>query len=384
MKLHQLALNVAGGAAAGAALLGAGVAWAGLAWPWAAFLGAVGLGAGVYLLVQQLVAARLAATRALLKRLRQFEFASLEEEERRQPPAPLRRADELDVLLAETRRTGRTLGEKVRELRKMENYRREFIGNVSHELKTPIFSIRGFAETLLEGALDDEGVRRSFVEKILHNADRLRHLARDLAEIARIETGELEMTVTPFPLAPLVEEVVASLGPAAEEKRQALQTRLPADLPRVEGDRERLRQVLTNLIDNAIKYTGRGGTVTVTARRVPNGGVKTSVIDDGVGIAPEDVERLTERFYRVDRSRSRAQGGTGLGLAIVKHILGAHDSKLTVASSPGEGSRFGFTLPAASSGHGSAEGEEERRAKSEGTSASGRREPREQAETAAP
>jgi two-component system phosphate regulon sensor histidine kinase PhoR len=384
MKLHQLALNVAGGAAAGAALLGAGVAWAGLAWPWAAFLGAVGLGAGVYLLVQQLVAARLVATRALLKRLRQFEFASLEEEERRQPPAPLRRADELDVLLAETRRTGRTLGEKVRELRKMENYRREFIGNVSHELKTPIFSIRGFAETLLEGALDDEGVRRSFVEKILHNADRLRHLARDLAEIARIETGELEMTVTPFPLAPLVEEVVASLGPAAEEKRQALQTRLPADLPRVEGDRERLRQVLTNLIDNAIKYTGRGGTVTVTARRVPNGGVKTSVIDDGVGIAPEDVERLTERFYRVDRSRSRAQGGTGLGLAIVKHILGAHDSKLTVASSPGEGSRFGFTLPAASSGHGSAEGEEERRAKGEGTSASGRREPRKQAETAAP
>lgn len=373
MTGHQLALKVAGGVAVAAALLSAGVAWTGLAWPWAALLGAALLGGGVYAFARRLVADRLAATRAVLRHLRQFEFEEAGEEA---PSAVPRRADELDVLLAETHRTGRTLGEKVRELRKMENYRREFIGNVSHELKTPIFSIRGFAETLLDGALDDEGVRRSFVEKIMRNADRLRHLARDLAEIARIETGELEMTVTPFPLAPLIEEVVESLEPAAEEKRQGLQTRLPSDLPRVEGDRERLRQVLTNLIDNAIKYTGRGGAVTVTARRVPSGGVKTSVTDDGVGIAPEDVERLTERFYRVDRSRSRAQGGTGLGLAIVKHILGAHDSELTVDSSLGEGSTFGFTLPAADERR---SGGEEERANGEGPSANGRRERMEKA-----
>jgi two-component system phosphate regulon sensor histidine kinase PhoR len=241
----------------------------------------------------------------------------------------------------------------MRELRKMENYRREFIGNVSHELKTPIFSIQGFAETLQGGALEDEDVRGSFVEKILHNADRLRHLARDLAEIARIETGELEMTVTTFPLGPLVEEVTESLGPVADEKEVALSERLPEGLPRVRGDRDRLRQVLSNLVDNAVKYNTEGGAVEVAARRMPGGDVKVYVVDDGVGVEPEHVERLTERFYRVDQSRSRRQGGTGLGLAIVKHILGAHGSKLSVSSSPGHGSTFGFVL-AAASGCGSA------------------------------
>ncbi|PSQ99187.1 MAG: histidine kinase [Bacteroidetes bacterium QS_9_68_14] len=392
MKTHFLALKVAGGVAVVAALLGAGVAGAGLAWPWAALLLAAGGGAGAYALVQRLVTRRLTATRSLLKHLRQFEFEEAEEDAR---PAP-RRADELDALLAETRRTGRTLGEKMRELRRMENYRREFIGDVSHELKTPIFSIRGFAETLLDGALEDESVRRSFVEKILRNADRLSHLARDLAEIARIETGALEMTVTPFALRPLVEEVVESMQPAAEEKRLHLHVAFPDDLPRVEGDRERLRQVLTNLVDNAIKYNERGGGVEVAARPVGEGTVKTEVIDNGVGVAPEDVERLTERFYRVDRSRSRSQGGTGLGLAIVKHILGAHGSELTIASTPGEGSTFGFTLPATSEkrgGEGAREterkvegenGRESERASGEEGPLGRRREPQGPAEKAVP
>jgi len=367
MSVHRLALKVALGVGGAAAVLTAGVSLTGAAWRWALPAGAA-LGGGAYVAVKQLVNGRLQATRALLRHLRQFEFEALgtgddddaqrdtlkREEARRAAPA-LRR-DEMDALLDEARRTGRVMAERVRELRKMENYRREFIGNVSHELKTPIFSIQGFAETLQGGAIEDEDVRGAFVEKILRNADRLRHLARDLAEIARIETGELEMTVTAFALGPLVEEVTESLGPVAAEKGVTLSERLPEGLPRVEGDRERLRQVLSNLVDNAVKYNREGGTAEVAARHMPDGSVKVNVVDDGVGVEPEHVERLTERFYRVDQSRSRRQGGTGLGLAIVKHILSAHGSELSVSSSPGRGSTFGFVLAAASSGSGSAGG----------------------------
>jgi two-component system phosphate regulon sensor histidine kinase PhoR len=367
MSVHRLALKVALGVGGAAAVLTAGVSLTGVAWGWALPAGAA-LGGGAYVAVKQLVNGRLQATRALLRHLRQFEFEALgtgdddgaqrdtlkREEARRAAPA-LRR-DEMDALLDEARRTGRVMAERVRELRKMENYRREFIGNVSHELKTPIFSIQGFAETLQGGAIEDEDVRGAFVEKILRNADRLRHLARDLAEIARIETGELEMTVTAFALGPLVEEVTESLGPVAAEKGVTLSECLPEGLPRVEGDRERLRQVLSNLVDNAVKYNREGGTAEVAARHMPGGSVKVNVVDDGVGVEPEHVERLTERFYRVDQSRSRRQGGTGLGLAIVKHILSAHGSELSVSSSPGRGSTFGFVLAAASSGSGSAGG----------------------------
>jgi two-component system phosphate regulon sensor histidine kinase PhoR len=367
MSVHRLALKVALGVGGAAAVLTAGASLTGAAWGWALPAGAA-LGGGAYVAVKQLVNGRLQATRALLRHLRQFEFEALgtgddddaqrdtlkREEARRAAPA-LRR-DEMDALLDEARRTGRVMAERVRELRKMENYRREFIGNVSHELKTPIFSIQGFAETLQGGAIEDEDVRGAFVEKILRNADRLRHLARDLAEIARIETGELEMTVTAFALGPLVEEVTESLGPVAAEKGVTLSERLPEGLPRVKGDRERLRQVLSNLVDNAVKYNREGGTAEVAARHMPGGSVKVNVVDDGVGVEPEHVERLTERFYRVDQSRSRRQGGTGLGLAIVKHILSAHGSELSVSSSPGRGSTFGFVLAAASSGSGSAGG----------------------------
>ncbi|PSQ81269.1 MAG: histidine kinase [Bacteroidetes bacterium QS_8_68_15] len=377
MALHRLSAKGALVVAGAAGLAWTGASLTGGAWGWAVPVAAA-LGAAAYVAARRLTGERLEAVRALLHRLRAFDFEGLGEDEdgggapSGDAPAAeyddddddrgsdddaradvsLRR-DEVDALLVEARRTGRVLADRMRELRKMENYRREFIGNVSHELKTPIFSIQGFAETLQGGALEDEDVRGSFVEKILHNADRLRHLARDLAEIARIETGELEMTVTTFPLGPLVEEVTESLGPVADEKEVALSERLPEGLPRVRGDRDRLRQVLSNLVDNAVKYNTEGGAVEVAARRMPGGDVKVYVVDDGVGVEPEHVERLTERFYRVDQSRSRQQGGTGLGLAIVKHILGAHGSKLSVSSSPGHGSTFGFVL-AAASGSGSA------------------------------
>ena len=308
---------------------------------WSVLGGALGVGVVVYAAAHRLLARRLRLAHATLRQIRRHQFANLE-------AAQLPRGDELNALIWQVYRTGQTLEKEIRELKKIENYRREFVSNVSHELKTPIFAVQGFSETLLDGALEDERVRRRFVEKILRNANRLNNLARDLSEIAHIETGMLQMTTAPFDVAQLAREVNESLEPAAAAKGVTLQHQLPADLPPVTGDRERIRQVLTNLVENAIKYNNAGGTVEVVARVLADGRVKTSVVDDGIGVAPEHVARLTERFYRVDQSRSRGQGGTGLGLAIVKHILGAHGSELMVESAPGSGSTFGFVLPAAS------------------------------------
>lgn len=305
-----------------------------------ALVSGLALGAVAYGVARRMLAARLALAAATLEQIRRHRFDDLAATRR---PA----GDELDRLLGEVYRTGQALEKDLCAFKKVENYRREFLGNVSHELKTPIFSIRGFAETLLDGALDDADVNRSFVEKILRNAGRLSNLAADLAEISRIETGELKMEHAPFDLRRVVRDVVELLEPIAEEQGISLRYRAPETLPPVMGDGSRIRQVLINLAENGIKYNERGGSVEIVARPLASGEVKVSVVDNGIGLAPEHLPRLTERFYRVDKSRSRAQGGTGLGLAIVKHILGAHDRALMVESSPGRGSTFGFTLPTA-------------------------------------
>lgn len=256
--------------------------------------------------------------------------------------------DELDALVSSAERRAQAFQTEVADLRKAANYRREFLGNVSHELKTPVFAIQGFAETLLDGALDDDRVRRSFVEKILRNVTRLQALTRDLTELARLETGELTMTRAPFSLPRLVAEVAETAEVAAAARGVALTIDAPDDVPAAWGDRERIRHVVSNLVDNAVKYTPEGGRVTVSVRSEGGGRrVAVAVADTGVGIAAEHLPRLTERFYRVDASRSREVGGTGLGLAIVKHVLAAHDERLEIASAPGAGSTFGFALPAA-------------------------------------
>jgi len=253
--------------------------------------------------------------------------------------------DELTLLINLAREADQRVANQMQELERMENYRREFLGNVSHELKTPIFAIRGFAETLLGGALDDERVRRSFVKKVLRNANRLGMLAEDLSSVARIEMGELSMDLQPFSLPELGKEVLESLESMATDREISLHLSMPSDLPEVIADRNQINQVLSNLIDNGIKYGRDGGQVEVTARLSNEGTIKVSVVDDGVGIAPEYIPRLTERFFRVEHSRSSKLGGTGLGLAIVKHILNAHGSHLMTESQPGSGSTFGFTLP---------------------------------------
>ncbi|NBC85120.1 MAG: histidine kinase [Bacteroidetes bacterium] len=308
--------------------------------PWhIRFLIAGGAGLATYASVWSFVTPRIQHAIRTLRRIRQHEFDNLE-------AAPRPTGDEMRELVWEVFRTGQKLEGEIQDLKRMENYRREFIGNVSHELKTPIFSVQGFTETLLDGAVDDSSVNRSFLKKIMRNVNRLDNLARDLSEIARIETGELEMSAEPFNLRSLVQGVVESLEIKAENKNVTLQHRLPENLPPVHGDRERIRQVLVNLCDNAIKYNREGGHVEIIGRLLPSNEVKVSVADDGLGVSPEHIPRLTERFYRVDKSRSRSQGGTGLGLAIVKHILSAHDRELMIESTPGSGSTFGFTLPA--------------------------------------
>lgn len=332
--VSPLALKIAGCVlitiATGATLLSRSLADALLL----SFTGGVVAYAAVYYWVHQ----RLFRLRATLRCIRAHNFDEITAPSHSQK-------DELSVLGWEVYRTGQKLENEIQELKERESYRREFIGNVSHELKTPIFSAQGFAETLLDGALDDEEVNRTFLEKILHNVTRLENLARDLSAITKIETGELEMSSEAFDLATVFEEVYDSLELKAHENDVVLRFEVADNLSTVYGDRERIRRVLVNLADNAIKYNEEGGTVTLYARPHTADDIEIRVEDDGIGIPSDHLPRLTERFYRVDKSRSRNQGGTGLGLAIVKHILGAHDRELQVESTPGEGTTFSFTLP---------------------------------------
>ena len=300
--------------------------------------GGAACGLATYLIGHLALHRRLRHATSTLRRIRQHDFEDLT------PPASAP-SDELGTLLRELYRTGQTLENEIQELKAMESYRREFIGNVSHELKTPIFSIQGFTETLLDGALNDEAVNRSFLEKIAHNVNRLETLAHDLSAITKIETGEMDMSSQRIVVDDLFDAVVESLELKADQNDVILQRQPANGLPPVYGDRDRIRRVLVNLADNAIKYNDAGGTVTLQAAAPSPGEVEFRVVDDGIGIPTEHLPSLTERFYRVDQSRSRNRGGSGLGLAIVKHILGAHNRTLHVESTPGEGSTFSFTLP---------------------------------------
>jgi len=230
-------------------------------------------------------------------------------------------------------------------LRQTERLRRELIANVSHELRTPLTSIKGFAETLLGGAMADERTCRRFLTIIDNEASRLMKLVDDLMDLSRLESRAVAMEPAPIRLDELATEAVGRLRPQAERHRVAL--RAAALAPEVvTADRDRILQVLTNLLDNAIKFTPEGGTVEVTVHPGDGGGAVT-ISDSGRGIPDEDLPRIFDRFYRVERSRSREEGGTGLGLAIAKHIVEAHGGRITVQSRAGCGSAFTVTLPAA-------------------------------------
>jgi two-component system, OmpR family, phosphate regulon sensor histidine kinase PhoR len=238
-----------------------------------------------------------------------------------------------------------TLKQKeIDELKKIEAFRREFIADVSHELKTPIFAAQGFVHTLLDGAVKDKTVRTRFLERAAKSLDDLDLLVQDLLTLSHIETGEIKMQLEYFDIKNLIEDVVDQFETKADKKNIALKFVGGAtEKVIVYGDWKRINQVMNNLISNAIKYSNENGKVEVGFRITKNE-VVTYVKDNGVGIPPQDVSRIFERFYRVDKSRSRENGGTGLGLAIVKHILEEHDSKMDVISTLGKGSEFSFKL----------------------------------------
>jgi two-component system phosphate regulon sensor histidine kinase PhoR len=227
-------------------------------------------------------------------------------------------------------------------MRKLQRIRSEFIANVSHELRTPIFAIQGYIETLLNGAINDPNVNRNFLEKAAHHTDNLNNLLNDLINISMIESGEMQMSFRYFDLAPYLHSIVDEMRNLAEEKNIKLSLNEVRDGLQVFGDKERLRQVLINLIQNAIKYT-EIGSVEISVEEEKKF-VTIKVKDTGIGIPEDQLSRIFERFYRVDKARSRAVGGTGLGLSIVKHIIEAHDSKIEVRSKVGVGSEFSFKL----------------------------------------
>jgi two-component system phosphate regulon sensor histidine kinase PhoR len=250
--------------------------------------------------------------------------------------------DELSSLSMELEHAHATLVKTRDSIERLQKMRSEFLANVSHEVRTPLFALKGYLETLLDGGIEDARVNRSFVEKAQKHAQRLDALLKDLIEISRIETGEMKMSFRYFRLKDLLQPAYEAYLDTAQQKQQSLEL----DYPELEvlGDRDRLAQVMSNLIENAIAYSPPGSHISIVATEGEKT-VRISVADNGPGIPLEHQGRIFERFYRVDPDRSREAGGTGLGLAIAKHIVEAHGAKIMLQSRIGVGSTFSFEVP---------------------------------------
>jgi len=232
----------------------------------------------------------------------------------------------------------------ISRLKELEKIRQDFVANVSHELRTPLTTIKGYAETLLEGAIKEE-VAYPFVQIIKKQTDRLSKIVEDLLTLSKIESKEVSLNLTMIPISDLMEDVIAFMKEAAGKRNiSILKGNMDPSLS-VQADRDLLEQALINLLDNAVKYGRPNGQITLSAAQKDQDQILFSVKDDGIGIPKEDLPRIFERFYRVDKGRSQELGGTGLGLSIVKHIIQAHGGKIWAESHLGEGSTFHFTLP---------------------------------------
>lgn len=293
----------------------------------------------VYLIAFSIFQERLQTLNKITKNISKKRFEDYESLESKNP-------DELDQLILQSVRASKTVEREIQRLNKIENYRKEFIGDISHELKTPIFAIQGFIETLLNGALEDKDVNEVFLKKAMRNVNRLIYLTKDLMEISKLETGELKSNLQEMYLRDVVLDVVESLQYKAQKENVEIIVREFDKNLQVRADRNQIKQVLINLIENGIKYNRPGGHVEIGVEYHKKNLDKLTLYikDTGIGIDTNDIPRVTERFFRVDKSRSREKGGTGLGLSIVKHIIEAHGEKLSIESNADMGSTFRFTL----------------------------------------
>ncbi|MGZ4098370.1 MAG: sensor histidine kinase [Bacteroidia bacterium] len=257
--------------------------------------------------------------------------------------------DEVDSLKELESRVNLLIESREKELSHFENldsYRKEYLGNVSHELKTPVFNIQGYVDTLLNGGLEDETINRDYLQRSEKSIDRLINIIDDLETITQLETGDLHLDLEVFDIAALCRDIYSSLELNASKRNIKLEFAKKYEKPiLVKADKFRIRQVLVNLITNSIKYGKDNGTTQIRLSYL-NDDVIIEVKDNGAGIEPKHLPRVFERFYRVDKGRSREQGGTGLGLAIVKHIIDAHQKSIKVESEVGSGTTFTFSLAA--------------------------------------
>lgn len=332
--LAALVVAVAGGLLAGLAvdLAGSAIArW----WPFLCAVGIFGIAYGVFAFgIERFVHGRI---KTLYRTVHDLRRAKPE-------TAKAFVGDELSRVNAEVAEWASERRTEIRELQEREKFRREFIGNLAHELKTPIFNIQGYILTLLEGGLEDGKVNRDFLERASNGVERLMKIVEDLDLITKLESGVMELRVARIDLHAVVKEAMEGLEMHAREKGVRLVNEV-AQGTSVMADRNRLLQVCTNLLNNAINYGREGGRCTISNYSLGEQ-VAVDVSDDGIGISPEHLPRLFERFYRVGKSRARNEGGSGLGLAIVKHIIDAHGQTIAVKSTEGKGTSFTFTLQA--------------------------------------
>lgn len=235
----------------------------------------------------------------------------------------------------------------VTRLKKLERMRVDFVANVTHEIKTPLTAILGFVETLQEGAIEDRETAKKFLSTIARHAGRLNRLVEDLLTISNIELGEMRFCFESVALSGVAQSVLQMIQLKALEKKIELTSAIPEDLPLIRADRDRLSQILINVLDNAVKFTPEGGTVTLSAAQAAGNEVVVKITDTGIGVPRDEIPRLGERFYRVDKTRSRELGGTGLGLSIVKHLMTAHKGRIEIESLLGRGTSVSLYFPAA-------------------------------------
>jgi len=252
--------------------------------------------------------------------------------------------DVLEKLSVDTAHWAMTQKNQIELLKQQNEFRKEFLGNLAHELKTPVFSVQGFILTLLEGGLEDETVNRVFLEKALNGVDRITALLEDLDDISKIEYDNLNLKIKSFDIVDLTQKVFDTVLSKAKRKNITLEFNKLYHPIFVKADKDKIAQVLINLINNAISYSPEGKTITLRFHNIDKKTILIEVADNGLGIEAKHLPRLFERFYRVDKSRARNIGGSGLGLAIVKHIIEAHNQTINVRSTIGKGSTFSFTL----------------------------------------